>query len=187
MVTGALITQPYLEEQRRLHADPRGYGGRGRKWAPQVIALAEACGGASVLDYGCGQGSLAAALAGQPAVLRIAEYDPAIPGKDGRPSFADVVVCTDVMEHVEAAYLDEVIEHLATLTRRRLLLVISLVPTAKTLSTGEQAHVSLHDVAYWRAAFERRFAIVEELSIKPDKQWAVICRPLGGVVVPVVA
>lgn len=180
MSTPDLITRPYLEEQRRLHADPRGYGGRGRKWAPHVIAMAEACGGASVLDYGCGQGSLARALVDQPSVLRIAEYDPAIPGKSGRPSFADVVVCSDVMEHVEAEYVDAVIEHLATLTRRRLLLVISLVPTAKTLSTGEQAHITLHDVAFWRAAFARRFEIVDDLAIKPEKQWAVICRPIGA-------
>lgn len=175
-----LISPAYREEQRRLHAEPRGYGQRGRKWAPQILELVARCDGGSVLDYGCGQGSLAAALAGQPGVLRIAEYDPAIMGKDGRPAFADIVVCTDVMEHVEPRYIVTVIDHLASLTRKFLFLVVSLVPTAKTLSDGRQAHISLYDVPFWREAFGRRFAIVEELDIKPEKQWAAVLRPIEG-------
>lgn len=172
-----LISPPYCQEQRRLHADPRGYGGRGRKWAPQVLELVAECDGASVLDYGCGQGSLAAALSGQPGVLRIAEYDPAIAGKAGRPTFADIVVCTDVMEHVEDRCLEAVIEHLSTLTRKLLFLVVSLVPTAKTLSDGRQAHISIHDVSFWRAAFGKRFSIVRELTVKPEKQWVAVLKP----------
>lgn len=173
-----LISPAYREEQRRLHAEPRGYGGRGRKWAPTVLELVAQCDGASVLDYGCGQGSLAEAIAGHPGVFRIAEYDPAITGKDGRPAFADIVVCTDVMEHVEPRYIVTVIDHLATLTRKFLLLVVSLVPTAKTLSDGRQAHISLYDVAFWHEAFGRRFEIVRELDIKREKQWAVILTPI---------
>ncbi len=172
-----LISPAYLAEQRRLHADPRGYGQRGRKWADLVAEMCVGLRGASVLDYGCGQGSLAQALDGRPGVLRVAEYDPAIPGKDERPAFADVVVCTDVLEHVEGPYIPAVIDHLATLARRRLLAVVSLVETAKTLSDGRQAHVSLHPAGFWRDQLSRRFTILDEPQVKPEKQWIAVCRP----------
>lgn len=163
--------------QRTLHANPRGYGQRGRKWADTVHALATTHDAASVLDYGCGQGSLAQALRGRPGLTRVQEYDPAIAGKDDLPGFADMVVCTDVMEHVEPDRIATVIAHLSLLTRKVLFLVISLVPTAKTLSDGRQAHISLHDVAFWRAAFGDGFDLVEELPIRAEKQWVVVLRP----------
>jgi 2-polyprenyl-3-methyl-5-hydroxy-6-metoxy-1,4-benzoquinol methylase len=177
-MTGALITPGYLWEQKRLHAEPRGYGQRGRKWAAEVVALASAYRCASVLDYGCGAGSLGEVLRTVPGRLEVREYDPAIPGKDGIPTAAaDLVVCTDVLEHVEAATLPAVLAHLEAVTGRVLFVVISLVPTAKTLSTGEQAHITLRPVAWWRAALEGAgFAVVEELPIRPDKQWVAVCR-----------
>lgn len=171
-----LISPAYLQEQKVLHASPRGYGERGRKWADTVLALAKTHDAGSILDYGCGQGSLVKALRGQTSA-RLDEYDPAIPGKESLPSFADLVVCTDVMEHVEGACLPSVIAHLSVLTRRVLFLVISLVPTAKTLTNGDQAHISLYPVAYWREAFELDFELIDEFDIKADKQWAAVLRP----------
>ena len=37
--------------------------------------------------------------------FEIKEYDPAIPGKDSLPEPADIVVCSDVLEHIEPNYL----------------------------------------------------------------------------------
>jgi len=178
-----LISPAYLDEQRTLHTAPRGYGQRGYKWADHVRALAvtHQCG--SILDYGCGAGSLAERLRENPgeAIIRIAEYDPAIPGKSLLPAFADMVVCTDVMEHVECDRIPAVIAHLGSLTRKVLFIVVSLVPTAKALSNGEQAHISLHESAWWRDAFGREFDVVEELTIKPEKQWVAVLRPRGAI------
>lgn len=179
MRTFELISPRYRDEQRQLHAAPRGYGQRGSKWADTVLMVATTYGAGSVLDYGCGQGSLAAALRERPGILRVEEYDPAIAGKDHLPSFADMVVCTDVMEHVEGDRIPNVIAHLSLLTRKVLFLVVALVPTAKTLSTGEQAHISLYDVDWWRTVFSQAFEILDEPLVKPEKQWVAILKPLG--------
>ena len=56
------ISAAYRDEQIWLHAEPRGYGGRGSKWAEVVAWLRTLYGARTVLDYGCGQGSLAAAV-----------------------------------------------------------------------------------------------------------------------------
>lgn len=177
-----LISPRYCEEQERLHADPRGYGQRGRKWAARVLAIADQFDAWSILDYGCGQGSLTVALRAQAArSIRLDEYDPAIAGKTMAPGFADLVVCTDVMEHVEADRIANVVKHLHLVTRKALFLVVSLVETAKLLSDGRQAHISLHPRAFWEARFSPFFEVGESFDdVKPDKQWVAVLIPRAG-------
>ncbi|MDG2242647.1 MAG: hypothetical protein P8L66_04035 [Rhodospirillaceae bacterium] len=56
----------------------------------------------SVRDYGCGKGALRpAVLAALAPDLDVTEYDQAMLGKDSEPSPAHLVVCIDVMEHIE--------------------------------------------------------------------------------------
>lgn len=173
------ISDAYVSEQIRLHADPRGYGQRGRKWAEHVLALVDRFEARSVLDYGCGTGSLGAALrVARERTLRIEEYDPAIPGKDGVVHFADLVTVTDVLEHVEPDKIGAVLRHIRQLSRKAVFVVISLVETAKTLSDGQQAHVLLRSVAWWRSAVQLSgFRIVEEPAIKTEKQWVAVLVP----------
>lgn len=177
MTLEKLISPAYLQEQKRLHAEPRGYGQRGGKWCQQVSAFAWEFGYQTVLDYGCGQGSLAyqLRLASRFKAENIFEYDPAIPGKDTLPEPADLVVATDVLEHVEPDRIWFVLQHLASLTKCACFVVISLVETAKTLSDGQQAHILLRSVEWWKAQFaENGLLVSRELSVKPEKQWCAL-------------
>lgn len=174
-----LISPRYVDLQKELHASPRGYGGRGRKWADVVAGLMERFDAVSVLDYGCGQGSLAVALWDLGIICR--EYDPAIPGKDGMPSFADLVVCTDVLEHVEPNYLPTVLRHLRLLARKAVFLVVSTVDTAKVLSDGRNAHVIIQPAGWWHdqvtvAGFDVLPA-PDSARKKPDKEWVAVLLP----------
>jgi 2-polyprenyl-3-methyl-5-hydroxy-6-metoxy-1,4-benzoquinol methylase len=179
MTRDELISGAYLEEQRILHAAPRGYGSRGAKWAPVVAELAAVHSVRSLLDYGCGQGSLVQAL--RPlCAFSMAEYDPAIAGKDEPPAQAfDLVVCTDVLEHIESEKISAVMQHLASLTGRLIFSVISLVPTGKTLSDGRQAHILLRSVEWWRyqfqeAGFELSRTVRGRDKKKDHKQFAAV-------------
>ncbi len=145
-----LISPAYRAEQAVLHAATRGYGGKGDKWADAVLELAQRYDCGSVLDYGCGQGALARAiLAREDRRLLVREYDPAIEGKDGRPSFADLAVCTDVLEHVEPDRLMTVLAHLQSLARRAVFVVINTQPSNKTLTEGRNAHLIVESSAWW--------------------------------------
>lgn len=146
------ISTKYLETQVALHAMPEGYGGKGKRWAETVIALIRHFDAWSVLDYGCGRGTLAERLklAGLPAI-RIAEYDPAVRGKDKPPMFADLVTSTDVLEHIEPDRLDAVLEHLHMLTRKAALFVVHTGPANKLLGDGRNAHLIQEDADWWRA------------------------------------
>lgn len=160
MVTQSeLISGKYQAMQRILHAQPRGYGGRGDKWAQVVLVLIDQYAVSSVLDYGCGQGSLRRTVMQHPkreapAGVRFDEYDPAILGKDALPSFADLVVCTDVLEHIEPDRLDTVLAHLRGLARKAVFAVISLKESNKILADGRNAHLIIRPALWWKKRLE---------------------------------
>ncbi len=169
-----MITPEYLEEQKRLHA--QGYGGKGDRWARIVFGLASNFDCRQVLDYGAGQGTLALALEAPPFRLKTRNYDPAIERWSGRPAPADLVVCTDVLEHVEPEHLEAVLDDLTGLARKALFLVVSTRECSKWLTDGRNAHISVHPPTWWRAALGQRegFLLVQELQIKPEKQWCAV-------------
>lgn len=149
MASPVLISPGYLAMQRQMHA--RGdYGRWGAKWADAVDGLVSREGLQTVLDYGAGQGTLAHEL--RRRGIRVTEYDPAIVGKDAPPAPADLVVCTDVLEHIEPDSIQFVLAHLFALTRRFLFAVIATQPAVKSLPDGRNAHVLLADATWWRAA-----------------------------------
>lgn len=173
-----LISPGYLTEQRTLHASPRGYGGRGDKWAGVVLQLAVAYHAESILDYGCGQGSLAKALRLYPTFAPIREYDPAIPGKDALPEPADLVVCTDVLEHIEHDRLPSVLEHLKSLARKAIWAVISTKTSNKKLSDGRNAHIIVRPAKWWKnRLIEAGFTPKPPpttVRVCPEKEWSAV-------------
>jgi 2-polyprenyl-3-methyl-5-hydroxy-6-metoxy-1,4-benzoquinol methylase len=177
-----LISPKYVEWQRELHAAPRGYGGRGDKWAGIVLQIAIEYQATSILDYGCGRGSLAQALRVQPlGAIRVDEYDPAIRGKDSRPSFADLVVCTDVIEHIEPDRLDNVLAHLRSLARKAVFVVISTKESNKVLPNGRNAHLIIKEGRWWRDRLrEAGFTIHPPptvVRLQPEKEWVAVLTP----------
>jgi hypothetical protein len=145
-----LITPQYLELQRDLHQQPRGYGNSGRKHAGEIIAVAAAMGIESGLDYGAGGGTLKTSLEAAGWRNSVREYDPAIEGIDTPPTQgADLVMCTDVLEHIEPEKLDAVLGHIYFLTQRAAFLVISLTPSSKKLRDGRNAHLLIRTWDWW--------------------------------------
>lgn len=174
----SLISPAYLAEQKKLHES--GYGGRGFKWTDVVLHLMAHFHARDVLDYGCGQGTLGQHL--RTAGLResqVTEYDPAIRRFQEIPLYgSDLVVCTDVLEHIELEYIDNVLRHLRDLTQIRLFTVISLVGTEKRLSDGRDAHILIRDVPWWLAKFESHGFAFDYIvdNPKPEKQFAAVWK-----------
>lgn len=166
-----LISKAYLTLQRQMHADPRGYGQKGDKWADQVAGLVRRWPG-DVLDYGCGQGSLGRALAERG--VAVAEYDPAVKGKSAAPAPADLVVCTDVLEHVEPDRIEAVLDHLKALTRGVLFAVIATTEAGKTLPDGRNAHILIRDEDWWTEKLGARFDLVELVECRTHKEFAAV-------------
>ena len=164
------ITPGYLEQNRKLH-ETGYYGLRGGRWAPTVLNVCKVAGSRDVLDYGCGQRTLERDLD-----FPIRNYDPCIPGLDAPPEPADVVACTDVLEHIEPECLDEVLDDLKRVTRNIGFFVIATQPAKKVLPDGRNAHLIQESLAWWRRKLEARFKVsqVKEMS----GEFAVVVRPL---------
>ena len=148
------LSDTYLEQQLALHA--LGYYGlEGQKWAVQVEDLAQAMNTTDILDYACGSGTLAKSL----PELPIREYDPCVVGKDVEPIAADLVICTDVLEHIEPEFIDDVLDHIKSLTKRIVMFTIDLQPANKTLPDGRNAHILLRSPRWWTRKINHRFEI----------------------------
>jgi hypothetical protein len=149
-----LISTEYRALNAQLHTENFAYGVGGGKHAETVIKLAESVKSKSVLDYGCGKGYLAKAIP-----WPIWEYDPAIPGKQESPRPADLVVATDVLEHIEPEKLDFVLEDIRRCVKQIGYFVIDTQPAAKTLPDGRNTHLIQRDAQWWRTQLQKFFKV----------------------------
>ena len=161
------VSPEYAKLNNQLHQTDERYGTSGHRHAPRVFMAAAQIarnGKCDVLDYGCGKQTLFKAIEsafGQVVGVRYIGYDPCIPGLNKEPEPAEVVVCTDVMEHVETPCVGAVIDHLHSLTKEILIVDISLRPAKKVLADGRNAHLTLKDADWWASYFQKHFVIIE--------------------------
>jgi len=151
-----LITDEYRKQNAALHESNPNFGVSGKAWAPKVRELA-AWGRKAVLDFGCGKATLAHRLG--PA-YQVTDYDPCIEGLDATPTPHPVVVCGDVLEHVEPECFDDVLAELRRVTQEVGLFVVHLTAAKKTLPDGRNAHLIQQPTDWWAARIhEAGFAI----------------------------
>jgi hypothetical protein len=174
-----LISDEYRALNKALHDGNANYGATGYRWARLVRHLVDQYRLADVLDYGCGKQSLARALIG----ISVRGYDPSIVELSATPMPADLVVCSDVLEHVEPAHVDAVLDDVVRCTRRIAFLVIATRPARKILADGRNAHLSQMPASRWLEKLLPRFDLLymsdhlkefEELGFKRRVvQWAL--------------
>ena len=140
-----LISPEYKAGNRAVHDRQPMWGSSAPRWIPDVILHGDLLGAESILDYGCGKGHLRMRL----PTRDVREYDPGIPGKDGPPEPADMVACLDVLEHVEPECLDDVLRHIAQLSRLGALLAIALYPSGTILPDGRNSHLIVESPDWW--------------------------------------
>lgn len=159
------ISAEYRELNRRLHETNGAYGAHSSKWALLVEKIAKTLECRSVLDFACGKGTLGMAI-GHKFDWR--EYDPAIPGKDNFPGPADLVVATDVLEHVEPEYLDDFLDSLERLAVKAVFMNVATRPARKFLEDGRNAHLTIEPIEWWIPKLNSRFAM-RYLSATPSE------------------
>ena len=146
------ITPEYRLLQERLHEDSIDYGMSARAYVSVVLDLIKLHDFKSVLDYGCGKGALRDLIFGRAGLEmadRIREYDPAIHDKDHSVEAAELVVCIDVLEHVEPEKLDFVLRHIRQMGWRMLFATVATIPATKTLADGRNAHLIVKPQQWW--------------------------------------
>lgn len=161
----ALASKGYREQLGVLHANGK-WGRDGVKHLGNVLAYADAVHAETVLDYGCGEATLCEAAKG---TRRILNYDPGIAERAGMPKPVDLVVCTDVLEHVEPKCLDTVLDHIWCLAGRAAFLVIATRAAKARLPDGRNAHLIIQPEKWWRKKLEAQGWIVERADVREDR------------------
>ena len=140
-----LITPEYQALQQKFHEDRPDYGTSSPRHVEFILDIAKKMNTRSILDYGCGKAGLQKGIP-----FPITNYDPCMPEYAKRPEGKyDIVVCTDVLEHIEHECLIEVVADLAALTEQVLFLNVATRPAGKFLPDGRNAHLIQESASWW--------------------------------------
>lgn len=173
-----LITDEYKRLNSELHKTNKNFGGKGWKRTEQVFKdFILKYGIASVLDYGCGKGSLSNTLWDR-YQIKVHNYDPCKEEFSERPSglVFDGIICNDVLEHVEPELLDNVLQDIRSFGVKAFHFEIGLTKSNKTLADGRNNHLIVQPSSWWKEVLEKNgFKIVEVLE-----DWADHNRLLGN-------
>ena len=152
-----MYTKSYIQQLRSLHNDksrPRGFGGKIKdlgefynymnKWKPR-----------SLLDYGCGKGTILNHLQEKYPDVSITGYDPAVPEYDIPTKNADCIFSNDVLEHIEPEFITQVLYHIDSLADGYVWLRIDTKPARKFLPDGRNAHLILESEDWWHKIIDK--------------------------------
>lgn len=140
-----LLSDDYRRLLVEYHKANPEWGASGFKYAAHIQSIASQYRCKQILDYGCGKGSL-----GKQLFTTVVEYDPGIPGKSEPPQRADMVVSTDVLEHVEPACVTDVLDHIRSLTKKVGWHAIALRKDRHILPDGRTSHLTVRPAAWWK-------------------------------------
>jgi len=166
----SVISAEYAEMNRQLHAAEPNYGASaGARHAQEVVEIAQQHRCKIILDYGCGKGTLKPAVKALDSRLRVDEFDPAVRGRHVLPERKpDMIVALDVMEHIEADMLDNVLATMQSLAPRIVWMVIALHPATRTLPDGRNAHLIVEEPYWWQSTLASYFT---EISVTKKGYW----------------
>lgn len=178
----ALISDEYkslLLEYRNTSGS--AWGGGGGPHVPYVEALIRENGVRSLVDYGCGRGLLLEALIERDEVHpdRVCGYDPGVIGRDSIPEGIrfDMLVSTDVLEHIEPDCLYAVLDHMRSLADLAYL-NIHTGPARAVLPDGRNAHLIQKPWDWWQERLEHHWGSVERHAEDrfSDVRPSFVCR-----------
>ena len=69
----------------------------------------------------------------------------------------DMVVSTDVLEHIEPEYLSAVLEEIKGYAKKGVYLNICMRPSGDILPDGRNAHLIVKDAPWWRETLSKAF------------------------------
>jgi hypothetical protein len=147
------------ELYRQLHQNPNMFMGMSLKtYIPEIGTLIKNSNIQSVNDYGCGK-----ARAWKEYNLKqlwklvdVGLYDPGVDEYSIPIIVArDLVICIDVLEHIEPDYIDDVLDEINRLSTKAVFLNVCTRPASKILPDGRNAHLIVQPQEWWREKLKR--------------------------------
>ena len=168
-----LITDEYREMQRKLHENPK-YGMASVAYAPLFADLIRQLGVTELLDYGAGKGRFGETIRERlQTPIEIRHYDPAVPEWSSPPEPCGLVVCIDVLEHIEPHLLNNVLDDLKRVTRRFGIFTVHTEAAMKVLPDGRNAHLIQESSHWWLPKLTERFELLT-FNRMPNGFWVMV-------------
>ena len=150
------ISKEYSTLMSQMHSDKATFGGdiKAFRVIDRLIIKYKI---KSIIDYGCGKGDLMFNIREKYPKIEVFGFDP------GNPDFAilptkqyQMIITSDVMEHIEPRFLNNVLEHINSLFTDIGYFYIATSPSKKDLSNGRNAHLIVAGPDYWREKIEKK-------------------------------
>jgi 2-polyprenyl-3-methyl-5-hydroxy-6-metoxy-1,4-benzoquinol methylase len=133
-------------EYRRLHEANKFSGACLKQYIPEIRELIKEYDCKSILDYGCGK----AVIHKKAKLGDVTLYDPYYQPYSKKPNGTfDMVICTDVMEHIPGDEVGRVLLELVNYTNKVLFLAICTKPAKKTFKNGKNVHLTIKPKEWW--------------------------------------
>lgn len=178
-MTSNLISDTYRAQQEHLHATT-SYGTASIKYAPLVTEIVNKLEVTHLLDYGCGKSMNLIKYLKPKHKLTYQAYDAGVPDLSGMPVPAQMVACIDVLEHIEPDLLDNVLDHIASLTEAVVFLTVHTGPAIKHLPDGRNAHLIQQPMEWWLPKILQRFEL-QTVQLRHANAFYVIGHPRGKI------
>ena len=147
-----MISDSYKKMLTEIH-DTSPFGKRSKipKYLEEFISQVKPT---SMIDFGCGKGRLVQRLREDYPDISVTGYDPGnrefSDPMEGR--HADLIISTDVLEHVEPEHIDLTLKFLSSKSRY-IYHLIALSPAKLILPDGRNAHLIQESPEWWRNKF----------------------------------
>lgn len=173
-----LITEQYRAQQKALHAEGN-YGTASAQFAPMVCKVIDTHNVQKLLDYGAGSKlTLIRTISERRLASRAFDYtpyEPAVEQYAKPPEPTEMVVCLDVLEHIEPECLDAVLDDLKRVTQRLGLFSVHCGPAGKLLPDGRNAHLIQEPPEWWLPKITDRFTL--QSFQRSDAGFVVLVSP----------
>lgn len=160
-----------ISQYNQIHSS-KSYGVSGNTYYLSILACITDLKPEVVLEYGCGQSQLSEVLSDK--VKSFVKYDPAIEEfKELSINQCDMLINTDVLEHIPESDLDDVLGHMKSLSSK-VFFNICTRPALEILPDGTNAHCTVKSPEFWRDKIEEIFGFAQIAHVWEGQSCAVI-------------
>ena len=140
----------YLEQAKQYHKNDKIWQGTTlTKYIPLINQIIKDKDIKTILDFGCGKAKH------HPLEWNATKYDPAIPDYQNKPTGKfDLVISTDVLEHIPVANLKPIIDELFEYSNKWLFVSVCCRKAKAILPNGYNAHATIESAKWWRELFK---------------------------------
>jgi len=147
----------YIEQYKQIHAQTTWFGSGACIYIEELCLIIDFLKPKSVLDYGCGKGCLVDALKKLYPEISFYKYDPAIEEISVLPvKKVDLVINTDVLEHIPEEYLESVVEEIASLSENAFFALHHAL-ACTILPNNENAHCTVKPPIWYYNMFSKYY------------------------------